>query len=617
MIAVFWLIAYISADGHPLRASDPAGLSRVVDASDSSSAPNGKHGPNLYPEDVFANKLDDYKVNLGVFRKNLELQALFVVAVLLLLLRRSDKLNVFGNGVPLQWLHMLIPVVLLYLWVSFGFALDNLIESRISLAQMIRQLNPGNLDLAGSVMHDAHFIDGWFLKFVDSPGGGIGDWSYIDRVTGTASGFFLVLFLGTWIAASHAATLAITITGIRRYMPGAVGSRRLLYYFGAMGVTTLFLLSHHQFAYGGNNRNWIQFYIAAMTPVLFAMLIWLSLVVDRTVDRSSLACLKRSRTAPLQDRDKRRTTVEEDLRRRVRVLLMGDSLSTGFYVGGIVPMIDRCWRRWNRSWFISHKSDEIPSIDRRADAAAAKAEPKVLPVHLTNAASASADIQYKGARGIIDWLTNTLHLAHQIDEMEVEDLPDLLVLWIGHNSIDWQGTKQRDKTIEQQADLFDKNFEFHLRRICTIFNEYPRPRVVLVFGMINFPSFFRARARGESLRKKDAKRFPKLEHCYRYFISLSPEHREGMIELAELCNSRIKSCVQRLNETTTDDLCLTYSDALASVDVSDPKCMSPIDAWHPSAHGHTVLADAAWPCIEKALISLKPRWKPQDLSEEE
>jgi hypothetical protein len=71
-------------------------------------------------KDLFDNQLKDYKAALAILDANLSAQALVVVTAILVIIRRSDSLNFFGNSIPLSWLHVFIPILLVYLFMALG-----------------------------------------------------------------------------------------------------------------------------------------------------------------------------------------------------------------------------------------------------------------------------------------------------------------------------------------------------------------------------------------------------------------------------------------------------------------------------------------------------------------
>jgi hypothetical protein len=82
----------------------------VQTVSDLTSAPSPTPSVNL--KEMFDYQLKDYKAQLDGLDANVKLQALFIVFTVLLILRRSDSLNLFGNQLPLQWLHLFCPYTL-------------------------------------------------------------------------------------------------------------------------------------------------------------------------------------------------------------------------------------------------------------------------------------------------------------------------------------------------------------------------------------------------------------------------------------------------------------------------------------------------------------------------
>src|SRR5262249_38742225 len=151
--------------------------------------------------------------------------------------------------------------------------------------------------------------------------------------------------------------VAILPIGCRRYLPGTSMQRLLWYYLAPLLPLLVLLLSHFQFAYGGANRNWLQLYVAALTVPLMAVLVWLSMTVDRKFDPESLQCLRRQRSLMCLGRPQQLAfsaelwvTAESPNR---TIALIGDSLSTVFYVGLPPAMFCRLWRAWKINWFLA------------------------------------------------------------------------------------------------------------------------------------------------------------------------------------------------------------------------------------------------------------------------
>ena len=76
--------------------------------------------------------LDSYRSGLEVLRRNLVVQFIFAVLGVLLIRQRMQDMGLpaLGTTVPTTWLYYLVPLVLIYQWLDFGFVLDNLIKWR-------------------------------------------------------------------------------------------------------------------------------------------------------------------------------------------------------------------------------------------------------------------------------------------------------------------------------------------------------------------------------------------------------------------------------------------------------------------------------------------------------
>jgi len=119
---------------------------------------------------------------------------------------------------------------------------------------------------------------------------------------------------------------------------------------------------------------------------------------------------------------------------------------------------------------------------------------------------------------------------------------------------------------------------------------------VVVFGLINFESYFKGRESAERLRRSDRRLYPHLETTYKYFISFHPDYRRDLIRLASMVNEDLRAMVEALNSEIEDagNIQLRYSHALATAHLSRAELLHPIDGWHASAEGHKVLAEAAF-----------------------
>jgi lysophospholipase L1-like esterase len=274
--------------------------------------------------------------------------------------------------------------------------------------------------------------------------------------------------------------------------------------------------------------------------------------------------------------------------------MIGDSLSTGFHVSSPVSMLLRT-RTYERNWVVDN-SGEIGSLFERLV--------EKVPVDLLHLAYVSAHVHLPYGRSLVDRLTGTLHMSHQVDLiLKLNDFPEIVLLWIGHNNLDWADPRAEcEKSLlplERLASEVASSYEVQLRRLLDAALNGRRTVSVIVFALVNFEQFFCAREQTEAIKTREPFRYPYLEVDYRYFCSMRPEYRNGMIELAKKIDHRLEQLVIRLQEefAKNGNLRILFSTALHDAGINNAEMLSDVDAWHPSALGHRALAESAFPVI--------------------
>jgi len=187
--------------------------------------------------------------------------------------------------------------------------------------------------------------------------------------------------------------------------------------------------------------------------------------------------------------------------------------------------------------------------------------------------------------------------------------PDLVLLWIGHNNLNWVRGVDPNQPEKVKARLqkivanFRKDYERQLGRLVERAQEQKQQRAFIIFGLVNFKSFFEARDAAERLRKENPKLYPYFEVDYKHYESMKPEYRGNMMKLALMINEELRAMVGEFNRKLGVDspVRLEYSDALATVNLSDAEMIHRMDAWHPSVKGHNVLAAAAFDALSPSL----------------
>ena len=216
---------------------------------------------------VFALRAADYRADVDRLYSNMVLQVLFVVVALGAVATQSKKfkLPVVEYEVPIKWAYYVGPSVLLLLWLQFGFAVDDLIESRSEVWALLSSIGEPRHDLvlknAARLFEDGGFVDAWFLAFRETEH--VIDDSF--RGGAVVQMFFAVIF-GVGLGANHACTFALLCVGCRAYFPrgSASCSMTKVIAMALPWIAAVFLiLSHVQFRYGGDNGGWFQACVAA------------------------------------------------------------------------------------------------------------------------------------------------------------------------------------------------------------------------------------------------------------------------------------------------------------------------------------------------------------------
>ena len=151
---------------------------------------------------------------------------------------------------------------------------------------------------------------------------------------------------------------------------------------------------------------------------------------------------------------------------------------------------------------------------------------------------------------------------------------------------------------------FRQNYVRELRRLLEVARMQQHRVAIVVYGLINFESYFKGREAVERLRESDRTLFPHLETTYRYFISFHPAYRRNLVRLAAMANEELRAMVEALNREFVDQIehiQLRYSNALATADLSRAELLHPTDGWHASVEGHNILANAAFGDLKASL----------------
>jgi len=278
--------------------------------------------------------------------------------------------------------------------------------------------------------------------------------------------------------------------------------------------------------------------------------------------------------------------------------MVGDSVCTGVYISSTWGTFWRARTCRGNNWFLDTNPapSGIQSVSKRLE--------KFSPFVAIECAGIGALVDHEGQRqDFFRRILRTRNFSGQIgDLLTMKRFPDLILISIGHNNVDWawrsptSELEQPESRLQRQSQDLRENFMRQMRRLIDPACMQRRRIAVMVYGLVNFQSYFIGREIAEHLRAQDASRYPHLQTTYKYFKSFRPAYRSNLVRLARMVNEELRAMVRELNRELTDNtnVRLQYSDALSTADLSRVELLHPIDGWHASVEGHDVLAEAAF-----------------------
>jgi lysophospholipase L1-like esterase len=304
-----------------------------------------------------------------------------------------------------------------------------------------------------------------------------------------------------------------------------------------------------------------------------------------------------------------RISQSELITRLPHVALIGDSVCTGVYISSICGTFWRARTFSGNNWFLdtSPAPPGIRSVSKKLE--------EFTPFVAIECAGIGALVDDEGQRqNFFRRILRTRNFSGQIrDLLAMKRFPDLTLISIGHNNVDWAwrcssaDVEKPENRLRQLSRCFRGNFARQMRWLINHARVQRRRIAIVVYGLINFELYFLGREIAERLRAKDSSRYPHLETTYKYFTSFRPAYRSNLIRLAGMVNQELRAMVSELNGELADNanLQLRYSDALATADLSRAELLHPIDGWHASVEGHNVLAEAAFRDLRPSLEFLR------------
>jgi lysophospholipase L1-like esterase len=296
-------------------------------------------------------------------------------------------------------------------------------------------------------------------------------------------------------------------------------------------------------------------------------------------------------------------TRAELIARLPHIAMLGDSVCMGIYISSPWSTFWRAHTRRQSNWFAGSALPALRSVSTRLE--------EITPFVAMEYAGIGAVVDDQCKRpNFFRRILGTRNFSGQVSQLlAARRFPDLILISIGHNNVDWAWGCPPDeleipeRRLRRQAEAVRQNYARELRRLVERAHTERHRVAVIVFGLVNFDSYFKGRAMAERLRQSDAALYPHLETTYKYFVSFHPAYRRNLVRLAAMMNEELRGIVEELNREfqNTGPLQLQYSEALAKADLSRAELLHPVDGWHASAEGHNVLAEAVFNDLNAAL----------------
>ncbi len=288
-------------------------------------------------------------------------------------------------------------------------------------------------------------------------------------------------------------------------------------------------------------------------------------------------------------------TRAELVARLPHIAMIGDSVCMKIYISSPWGTFWRAHTPRRNNWFFD--LDPAPGIY-----SVSKALEAITPFVAIECAGVGALVDHEhGRQGLFRRILGTRNFSAQVAELlRARRFPDLILISIGHNNVDWawrcppNELERSEERLKRLSKEFRQNYARELRRLLRRARIQQHRVAIVVYGLINFESYFKGRESAERRRESDRTLYPYLETTYKYFVSFHPCYRRNLIRLAAMANQELHAMVKELNhEIVLEQVQLRYSDALATADLSRTELLHPIDGWHASVEGHNALAEAA------------------------
>jgi hypothetical protein len=156
--------------------------------------------------------------------------------------------------------------------------------------------------------------------------------------------------------------------------------------------------------------------------------------------------------------------------------------------------------------------------------------------------------------------------------------------------------------LREIAREFGKNYTQQLKALIDRAKTQDHKVAVVVFGLVNFEKYFKARQKAEALHASNRSLYPYIK-VFGFAKPFEPAYQKSTIRFALMLNGEMQTMVSNLNKELTNypNVRLQYSDAFSNVDSSRLELLHPMDALHLSRAGHKVESHTAFIALTPSL----------------
>src|SRR2546423_1040126 len=268
------------------------------------------------------------------------------------------------------------------------------------------------------------------------------------------------------------------------------------------------------------------------------------------------------------------------------VAMLGDSLTQNFHSSSMPSSFWRARTQWRKNWFLDSdpNPDSIFSVYERLE--------HFTPLVATEYNGAGALVAAPGSQeNLRQRLVRAHNLPGQVNGvLHRTRFPDLIMIWIGHNNLEWvrglssEERQHPQKRLEVIAAQVRVNYTESLQRLIDRAQIQNHRVAIVVFGLANINTYLEGRRKAEILHAGNPKFYPHFNSGLRSFESLKPLYGRNTARLALMINAELRAMVAGLKREGANihNVRIEYFHAFTKVDLSRFELINPVDGWPPS-----------------------------------